>query len=67
MIKKRTSFSKNEKTNLKIGNNSFIKQILMKQKRLIKPKMGNPKILEAKNGFKAYYEREFLDYFKSVH
>lgn len=55
---------KNEKTNLKIGNNSFIKQILMKQKKLIKPKMGNPKILEAKYGFKEYFEKEFLPYFE---
>lgn len=55
---------KNEKTNLKIGNNSYIKQILMKQKKLIKPKMGNLKVLEAKYGFKAYYEKEFLDYFE---
>ncbi|WP_047418768.1 hypothetical protein [Cellulophaga sp. Hel_I_12] len=55
---------KNDKTNLKIENNSFIKQVLIKQKKLIKPKMGNPKILEAKYGFKEYYEEEFLDYFQ---
>jgi len=53
-----------DKTHLKIGNNSFVKQVLMKQKKLIKPKMGNPKILEAKYGFKEYYEKEFLDYFE---
>lgn len=53
-----------DKTNLRIENNSFIKQVLIKQKKLIKPKMGNPKVLEAKYGFKDYYEKEFLDYFK---
>ncbi len=52
------------RTNLKIENNSFIKQVLMRQKKLIKPKMGNPKILEAKYGFKDYYKDEFLDYFE---
>lgn len=55
---------RNGKTNLKIGNNGFISQILMKQKKLIKPKMGNPKVLEAKYGFKEYYEEEFQDYFE---
>jgi hypothetical protein len=55
---------KNGKTNLKIGNNSFINQVLIKQKKLIRPKMGNPKVLEAKYGFKEYYEIEFLDYFE---
>lgn len=55
---------KNRRTNLKIGNNSFIKQVLMKQKKLIQPKMGNPKVLEAKYGFKEYYEEEFQDYFE---
>lgn len=55
---------KSGRTNLKIGNNSFINQVLIKQKKLIRPKMGNPKVLEAKYGFKEYYEKEFLDYFE---
>lgn len=55
---------RNGKTNLKIGNDGFISQILMKQKKLIKPKMGSPKVLEAKYGFKEYYEEEFQDYFE---
>jgi len=54
---------KNRRTNLKIGNNSFINQVLIKQKKLIKPKMGNPNVLEAKYGFNEYYEKEFQDYF----
>lgn len=54
----------NKKTNLKIGNNTYINQVLMKQKKLIKPKMGNPKVLEAKYGYKEYYEKEFHDYFE---
>ncbi|EAQ50475.1 MULTISPECIES: hypothetical protein [Flavobacteriaceae] len=52
------------RTNLRIENNSFIKQVLMRQKKLIKPKMGNPKILEAKYGYKDYYKEEFLSYFE---
>ena len=51
------------RTHLRIENNSFIKQVLIKQKKLIKSKMGNPKILEAKYGYKEYYEKEFQYYF----
>ena len=51
------------RTHLRIENNNFIKQVLIKQKKLIKPKMGNPKILEAKYGYKEYYEKEFQYYF----
>lgn len=51
------------RTNLKIGNNSFIKQVLINQKKLIKPKMGNPNVLEAKFGYKEYYESEFQNHF----
>jgi uncharacterized membrane protein len=54
----------NRITKLKIDNSSFINQILMKQKKLIKPKMGNPNVLEAKYGYNEYYEAEFQNYFE---
>ncbi len=47
----------NGRTTLRISNNNFISQVLIKQKRLIRPKMGYPNILEAKFDFKEYYKR----------
>lgn len=47
------------RTLAKITTNPYINAILMKQKKLIKPKVGNIKILEAQPAFKAFYEKEF--------
>jgi len=47
------------RTLAKISTNPYINAILIRQKKLIKPKVGNIKILEAQPAFKAFYEKEF--------
>jgi hypothetical protein len=51
-------------TSAKISSNSFVNAILIRQKRLLRPKMGNLKILEAQNGYRDYYEKEFKEDFE---
>lgn len=51
------------KTSAKISSNSFVNAVLIKQKKFIRYKVGNLKILESQNGFKEYYEREFKEDF----
>lgn len=48
-------------TRLKIANNLFINQILIKQKKLIRFKLGNHAILEKTIGFDSFFENELLD------
>ncbi|MHC6199867.1 hypothetical protein LYZ41_00760 [Elizabethkingia miricola] len=50
-----------KKTKLKILNNSYINQILFKQKKLIKYQDGNHSIIEANPRYSQFYEQEFLD------
>ena len=47
-------------TRLKIANNLFINQILIKQKKLIRFKLGNHAILEKTIGFDSFFENELL-------
>jgi len=47
-------------TRLKLANNQYVNQILIKQKRLLKFKSGNHDILEKTNGFDQYFEKELL-------
>ena len=48
----------------KISTNPFIAAVLIKQKKLLRFKMGNLKILEAQRGYKEYYEKEFKEDFE---
>ena len=50
-----------KQTRLKITNNDFINQVIFKQKKLIKYKVGNHSIIEASARFNNYYEQEFLE------
>lgn len=50
-----------KKTKLRIDKNNFIRQVLMKQKKLIKPQMGNHTILTPTLKFRKYYEENLLD------
>lgn len=50
-----------KQTRLKITNNDFINQVILKQKKLIKFKVGNHSIIEASSRFNYYYEQEFLE------
>lgn len=50
-----------KQTRLKITNNDFISQVILKQKKLIKYKVGNHSIIEASLRFNDYYEEEFLE------
>ena len=50
-----------KQTRLKITNNDFINQVILKQKKLIKFKVGNHSIIEASSRFNDYYEQEFLE------
>ncbi|MFL0095877.1 toprim domain-containing protein [Tenacibaculum maritimum] len=54
----------NKRTKLKILNNDFIKQVLFKQKRLIRYKIGNHKIIEPTLRFKPFYEEHFKETFE---
>lgn len=45
------------RTAARITDNGYIKNVLMAQKKLIRHKSGNLKILESTNGFKAFYEQ----------
>ncbi|MDR6784599.1 hypothetical protein ABIE26_003245 [Pedobacter africanus] len=51
-------------TSAKISSNDFINAVLIRQKRFLRPKMGNLKILEAQKGYKEYYEKEFKEDFE---
>lgn len=54
-----------KRTEAKITDNAYIKNVLMEQKRLIKYKSGNIKILEATAGFTAFYQQYFeTDYLR---
>ena len=48
-------------TKLKITNNDYINQVVLKQKKLIKYKIGNHSIIEATTRFNDYYKEEFLE------
>lgn len=50
-----------KQTRLKITNNDFINQVILKQKKLIKYKVGNHSIIEASARFNEYYKEEFLE------
>lgn len=50
-------------TRLKIHTNSFVKQIVMKQLRLVKFKVGSRDILVAMSNYREFYETEFLSYY----
>ncbi len=52
---------KSKQTRLKITNNDFINQVIFKQKKLIKYKVGNHSIIEASSRFNEYYQQEFLE------
>jgi 5S rRNA maturation endonuclease (ribonuclease M5) len=52
---------KSKQTRLKITNNDFINQVILKQRKLIKYKVGNHSIIEASARFNNYYEQEFLE------
>lgn len=54
-------------TPAKITSNNFISAVLIKQKRLLRPKIGNLKILQAQPGYKLYYEKEFREDFERFH
>src|SRR5690606_22319319 len=53
-----------KQTRLKIYSNDYINQVLIKQKKLIRYKMGSRTILEAAPSFKIYFEKEFLAYYQ---
>ncbi|TDY11498.1 hypothetical protein [Meridianimaribacter flavus] len=53
----------NKKTRLKVLNNSFINQVLYKQKKLIRPQSGNHNFTVITPKFKAFYEEHFRDIF----
>lgn len=53
-----------KQTKLKIINCDFINQVILKQKKLIKYKVGNHNIIEASPRFKEYFEQEFLETYK---
>ncbi|ODS77059.1 MAG: hypothetical protein ABS46_18555 [Cytophagaceae bacterium SCN 52-12] len=54
-----------KRTEAKITDNAYIKNVLIGQKKLIKYKSGNVKILEANTGFTAFYEQHFgTDYLR---
>lgn len=48
-----------KRTEAKITDNAYIKNVLMGQKKLIKYKSGNVKILEANTGFAVFYKQHF--------
>ncbi|MEJ5960754.1 hypothetical protein [Pedobacter immunditicola] len=48
----------------KISANPFIAAVLIRQKKLLRFRMGNLKILEAQRGYKEYYEKEFKEDFE---
>lgn len=47
------------RTEAKITDNGYIKNVLIAQRKLIKCKSGNLKILEATNPYKTFYEQNF--------
>jgi hypothetical protein len=47
------------RTDAKITDNSYIANVLIAQKKLLKPKSGNIKIIEATPRFKDFYEENF--------
>lgn len=53
----------NKKTRLKLLNNSFINQILYKQKRLLRPQLGNHNFIVATPKFNSFYKEYFKDTF----
>lgn len=53
----------NKKTRLKVLNNSFINQVLHKQKKLIRPKTGNHNFTVTTPKYNAFYEEYFKDIF----
>ncbi|MEL1243899.1 hypothetical protein AAEO56_06455 [Flavobacterium sp. DGU11] len=50
-------------TRLKIHTNSFVKQVVMKQRKLVKFKVGSRDILVITPKYKAVYEKEFHSYY----
>ena len=48
-----------KRTGSKITDNSYIKNVLLEQKKLIKYKSGNINILEANPAFEAFYQQNF--------
>ncbi|WP_411376807.1 hypothetical protein [Flavobacterium psychrophilum] len=50
---------KSKQTRLKITNNDFINQVIFKQKKLIKYKVGNHSIIEASSRFNDITSRNF--------
>lgn len=48
----------------KISANPFIAAVLIRQKKLLRFRMGNLKIIEAQRGYKEYYEKEFKEDFE---
>ncbi len=55
-----TIFEK-ERTNAEIGENSFIKYLMGPSKRLLKYKMGNHNIIEARLGYQEFYQTELAE------
>ncbi|KEO73672.1 toprim domain-containing protein [Anditalea andensis] len=54
-----------KRTEAKITDNAYIENVLMVQKKIIKYKAGNIKILEANPGFTAFYQQYFeADYLR---
>lgn len=51
---------KQGQTRLKIASNLFVNQILIKQKKIIRFKLGNHAILEKTIGFDSFFEKELL-------
>jgi hypothetical protein len=52
------------RTFAKIGTNPYIDAILIRQKKLVRPKTGNLKILEAQSGYRDFYKKEFKETFE---
>ncbi|QEL02963.1 hypothetical protein FKG96_19765 [Olivibacter sp. LS-1] len=54
-----------KRTEAKITDNAYIRNVLMVQKKIIKYKSGNVKILEVNPGFTAFYQQHFeADYLR---
>ncbi len=51
----------NKKTSLKILNDDYINQILFKQNKLIRYKLGSNRIIESTNRFNFFYEQNFKE------
>jgi len=51
-------------TRLRIDSNEYINQVLIRQKKMIRHKMGSRTILEATPSFRDYFEKELLGYYQ---